>query len=770
MKYRPPYISTKQSLLRFIISFIIGTAAAILLLILSRGPELGFLYDFLLTRRPEFPIAQEILIINTLPQGADQTENVLEPSAAASLILAITEFEASSLIVQVPVLGMTAGSSSREEDIRYHFNREFGLINRNITNFFDAIRTGSIRPAESFMFIRELTELNERGKERLINTLVIRDEEGLKRFETAAMIFGNVRQPRDLMVQVISTGETGRPGALAESGGYSRPLPDRDGVIRRIAPVRIMVDSVQEHIIYSALKPHSDNFYHYLDLNGALLFEIPRNNDFRRINMDLILKYDEENQNLRRLLSEAQSTGLLSHVQGEENPLFLYDYALALLDDLFEYPDTDKKMLWLRARNEYFSSLENFFLYDITGNIRQGDLYEKYLELLDLRISLSQALQNSFCILGPGFRAESTAFFNIIPASMLFPRLEQLLLSISNTFSIRNMVFKNLVSNQNLSDVEVSALLANSILTGHSIRPGEELLLLCGALFAAFLCAFLLRFKKPFSCLLLGFIISLIFCFGFSLWFIYTAVWLDPFIPFASAGIVTLISFVWVNVLRFSFKRKFRFSYGPFINSQGLKVLIRKGKPKPKDIIVKNAAIISIKNPELTLQEDMDKCNSAAAAVLSFQDSAALIFKNAGGIIAGNGGDLVLACFGSPLEHIVSKKDEIVLSDHSLKGAPVNRAAGFLADFIKSNDGRLWTFGLDFGLCAFSWSALSGYSVFGRPVVRSRFLANLNSRYHTQILVSDSVMEVLSDFPAKKLGSFRESEGVKSQPFYELKF
>ena len=769
MKYRPPYISGKQSLFRFSASFIIGTAMAILLLILFRGPELGFLYDFLLTKRPELPIAREILIIDTLPFGTDQGENILEPSAAASLILVLTEFEASALILQVPILGLTAGSSAREEEIRYHFNREFGLINRNTTNFFDAIRTGSISPSESFMFVRELAELTERGKERLINTLVNRDEEGLERLEKAAMVFGNVRRPQDLIIQVISTGEGGRPGALAESGGYSRPMPDRDGVIRRIAPLRFLGDNVEEHIIYSALnpilQPMDDFFYYYLDLNGALLFEVPQKNDFRRINMEEFLKYDEENQNLRRLLSEAQSSGLFSRIEGEENPVFLYDYAHALLEDLLEDPDTEKKALWLRARNDYFSSLENYFLYGSSEINSHDELLEKYLEVLDLRTALNQALQDSFCILGPGFRTEQAAFLNITTLSTLFPRLDQFLLNIRNLFSIRD-----LVAIRNLSDVEVSALLANSMLLGRSIKPGDELPLLGGAVLAAFFCALLLRRKKPFSSLVLGIFFSFIIGFGFSLSFIFFGLWLDPLIPLLSAGTVTMVSFLWANALRFSYNRKFRFSYGPFISSQGLKTLIRKGKPQPKEIIVKNAAIVSIKNPELIIQEDMDKSNSAAAAVMAFQDSAAMAFKNAGGIIAGNGGDLVLACFGSPLEHIISKKDEIVLSDISLKGAPVNRAAGFLADFVKSNDGRLWAFGLDFGLCAFSWSPLSGYSVFGRPVVRSRFLANLNMRYHTQILVSGSVIEVLSDFPGKKLGSFKESDGSKSQPFYELKF
>ncbi|MCL2479725.1 MAG: hypothetical protein FWF22_09490, partial [Treponema sp.] len=470
-------------------------------------------------------------------------------------------------------------------------------------------------------------------------------------------------------------------------------------------------------------------------------------------------------QSLRRLLGDAADLGIFSVLEGEDNPVYLYDYALSLQEDMLANPGAAQKAAWKIARNDYFSGLDRFLngpsetkILENLGLVFSGGIYQdensydpaseqilarqqsvtsafsglrdKYNEILQLRSGLQSSLADTFCILGQGS----------VNAS---------------------------VPNKTWTDTEASALLANSIITGRTITPGEELYLFIGAAVAALLAAFVLRTLKPFSGLLAGLIMTLLAGVIFSVAFIYTGIWYDPLVPAAAVATAALVSFVWAFLLLRSFKRRFRTCYGPYISKSGLRCLIGEGRPRTTDVIVQNAVIIAIRNSELILQEDRDKPESSVKSILKFREKAAQAFSRAGGVITGNGGDVVIACFGSPLERIVLGKNA-ASPEFAGSAAAAAKAAGFLAELLKSPDSNSWSFGVDAGLCAFAWTPLSGYSAFGRPVIRSRILSGFNERYHTRILVSGSVNETLQDLPAKKLGILREKDGYGSEPFYEL--
>jgi class 3 adenylate cyclase len=61
---------------------------------------------------------------------------------------------------------------------------------------------------------------------------------------------------------------------------------------------------------------------------------------------------------------------------------------------------------------------------------------------------------------------------------------------------------------------------------------------------------------------------------------------------------------------------------------------------------------------------------------------------------------------------------------------------------------------------------MSGYTAFGSPVIRSRVLAGLTSRYKAAILITEPVRERLS-VPVRKLHSLGRESGNKTI-FYEL--
>ena len=716
------YISKKFSRLRWLIPFLSAAVMAALLCVLLYGPNLGPLYDFLLRIRSAPPVSQELLIIDSSVSGQELGDDILEPSLLSSVLYTMTELGASTLIIQVPILGLSVGGSAGEEEILYRFDDEFSILSSNIRNLFDGIRTGSVTPRDSERYVGELMELSERGKERLVAALVRRDEEDIASMENAAAFFGHARRPGDLLVQLIRTGEGGRPGVLAASGEYSRARPDRDGVLRRIAPVLTAPDLSVEHIVYSALKSRYDTSNIPLDRNGAIVFELPgREIDFRRIGIFDFLAYDEADRNLKRLLLEGEALGIYRNIYGENRPGILYDYALSIRE---EPASEEARLLWIETRNRYFESLEDFLFgpaemdlvmaYEEMLDTESRDsvirifaaLKTSYGELVELRNNLESALSYSFCILG------------------------------------------------NSRDVEASALLANSIITGRVVKPGKIGYLLLGSLLTAFLVCFFVKSMSPLSTLITGIFLTLLIAAGFCLIFIFYGLWLDPQVPAAAGATGVLVSFTWALAVRSRHNRHFSLAFGPSVSSACLESLIRAGKPLPSQAITARAIVIAIKQFHKFSSED----SKDPVAKSIFLEKASDIFKKAGGTIVGTEEDLVIACFGSPLEQTFPDNRPIV-----------QRARDLVSEITLHPKCGSWNFGLDIGDCVFTWTAVSGYFAIGMPVQKAKILSQLAGRYQARIVISAAVNKALSVDPAvKKLGALKSKDGSIEEPFYQL--
>ena len=813
----------KSSWLRCLASFLPAAGVAALLCFLLDGPQLGHFYDFLLRRRPAIPVAPELLIIDTSVPGKELAEDILEPGAASSLLYTMTELGAGTLIIQVPILGLSAGGMAGEAEILYRFDEEFTLLSRNISNLFDGIKTGSVSPADSARYVGELVELSGKGKERLVSALVRRDEEGIAGLEKAAAFFGHVRRPGDLRVQLIRAGSfegtaAAKPSELfPERDEYSRARPDRDGILRRIAPVLKVPELSEgtagertlEHIIFGTLKPrYKSAQIEYtasgpvlaarhgpdgidtiipLDKNGELLFQVLRKGeDFRRIGISEFLSYDESDRSLRRLLGESEALGIFHGIEGENRPDILYDYALSLREELvslYGIKDQDKKHAWIELRNRYFSSLEEFLSGPVEMNsvrgyeeiiasesLGSGELAkmtemrdsliqrfalvrEKYKEVLELRNKLEAALAGSFCILGRGsFRPAETpaSVFRNFPGAL-----------------IRNI--RSALYGINPTDMEASALMANSILTGRAIKPGGTIYLFCGALICAFLACFVIRSSGLAATLGMGALITLLAGTFFSLSFILSGIWLDPIVPAASSAAGVLVSLAWVLISRRRYNQFFRQAFGPFVSHSCLKSVIRMGSPHPSQAITVRAAMVAIKCSDAVSRADA--VNNYTQKIFAFHKKVYEIITRAGGTIVGTEGDIVITCFGSPLERVfLGGKRRISPYEDNIHAltAPAQRAVDVVLETARRPECSAWHFGLDIGNSTFAWTAISGYFAMGSAVQRARILSRLVSRYKVQIIVSSAVNEALPDLTAKKLDTTKGKDGTAEESFYSL--
>ncbi|MDR0624662.1 MAG: hypothetical protein LBG10_09590 [Treponema sp.] len=733
------FISRKTAFLTVLAGITAAAGTAALLWYLLAGPRLGPWYDFLLSRRPDPPMAREILLIDT--------GDIIEPGDALPLLLTLTEMDAGGLVIQVPVLGLSSGKSESEAEIRRRFDDEFGLLGNNIRNLFEAIRVGSVSPAESEQYIESLVELAERGKERLSAALVRRDEEGALRFEAAAAAFGKVWKAGDLRAP------QGLVSLPMDSPWYSKPQTDGDGKFRRASPVLpAPADSGAgiEHVVYAGLKSRfpGENSGPAPGIGEILFEKIRAGEGFRRIPLARFREYDEAGRMLALMLKEAETLGIYSNAPPERSPVLLHEYARILRDDMLESPEPEKKAAWIQSRAEYFSGLDEF-LYGpaemalVTGyedliatekleeegrrrleDLRDvlirtfAGLREQHGKLLELRTSLAEALVSSFCIMGPAV------------------------------------------------ETETSAILANTLLTGRFIIPGSAPYIFFWSFSAALLVIVIIFTLGPWKALFTGFFLTLLTAAGFSWSFIISGYWIDPLIPSAAAFAGTLvIFFLYLAAIRRG-ARRFRLAYGPYIGKTGLKKLIRGGRPEPSEVLCARAAVVAIRNGELPVLEDRgDDVLAAVRAAGIFQEKAAEFFKKAGAVIIGVDGDLILAAFGSPLERIVP---EGIKTGPCCNDDPAIRAVGAITGLLTagSRETASWRFGVDMGECAFFWAGLPGYTARGRPVVRARILSTLAGRYKAKAVISESAGEDLRDIPARKLDLLAAQGG--KEYFYEL--
>ncbi|MDR1374961.1 MAG: hypothetical protein LBJ24_08320, partial [Treponema sp.] len=765
-------------------------AAAALMNRFLSGPRLGPHYDYLMSFRPPPPVSREILIIDTGTGGPvlSAEGNIVHPLAAAQLITVLIEMDAGALIIQAPVLGISAAGNG--EELLLRFDEEYELVGRNIRNLFEAIRLGFIAPEEADRYVGDLVSLTERGKERLITALIHQDETGIRRFEDAAIRFGRVIIPGDLRIRInrpsagmVFPGPGEASGRAALPAGiriYSRAGPSPEGTFRRIVPALSGPGGEMEHAVYAALKIVSGErrsfsivytefgpalFYRIvpsplsgetgeaaewlipLDSSGAVLVERPGPGTLRKIPLADLLAYEETDRDLRRMLGEAEELGLYQGLDPGAYPGVLYDHALSLREALIE--EGGDRGVWIDARRRYFRALDRFFADtpDEAGGV-VAELRVRYLKLAELRTRLEEDLAASFCILGSA------------------PSNEEGLPADGGGSSVPGRAGRGpgalgRTADAYPSDAEASAILANSIITGQSIVPGADRYIFFWSLGTALFLLVLIRRTGPLLSLGIGFGCLLLTAAAFSLSFIFSAYWIDPLIPLAVCAAGTGASVCCALFIRGSATGQIRSAYGAYVSSEYLKALLRRRRPLPSETVLAESAVVTVKNLISIPRHDP---LAASAEAARFRDRVFNRFSRAGGVLAGFEGDLVFITFGSSLE-----RSALLGMRLSFGESFAVKAAGFIFDLLQdSPETASWRFGVDIGECAFSYSPASGYRAAGYPVIRSRVLANLASRYNAQVLVTKAVSEKLDTMPMRKLDVLSDQESGEKEMFYEL--
>jgi hypothetical protein len=687
-------------------AFLFAIAMVFLFSFLFSGPKLGVHYDFLQNYKSS-NVSREILIIDT--------EDYIESGDIFTVLVALTEMDAANLILTGRVSPSSSPIILTDAEVRRRFMDEYSLLGSNIRNLFEGIRKGSVPPVQAPLFVEQVVELAEQGRDRLITTLIDRDEDLLR----SVAVFGNY-------LQVDARGQA-----------------DSDGKLRRVKPVD--PDTLEEHPVYIYLKNRyaisqiesssrgqilwlrshdSKDIDIPLDKNGNIL--TTGNALFRHVNIDVFRRYTEADNAMYSALSQANELRAFSLTPPDRIPLFLYDYTQQLLEDLFVSPNGESRYAWIASRADYFESLDEYFSgapeAALAGQIeeqiagtdssneqmleslitRKNDLLqifssmrEIYAQLSSLHSALKNELAFSFCIMGPWPNAE------------------------------------------------YSAILANVLITGSHVDPVYDRDVIIWAILAVFIVLLIIFLLRPFILLPAGLILSVLSAVVFCFLFISFSYWIDPLIILFSSLAGTLIVFFTKCAYLYYRASSFRLAYRTAVSRDTLRGLIKSGSPRLTQVSASFAAVIAVKDIYLSGKEDKERPQETVRNKRTFFSMVKRNVFIAGASIAGYEGDTVLVCFGSPLDKSYN---------------PVTKACNFVSELMK-NEKISWHFGMDAGDCSFSWSPESGFTVSGRPAVRARLLVSRAAHFKTKALVTNSVLEKIHK-NGKRVGSFNDESGA----------
>jgi class 3 adenylate cyclase len=762
----------KKSLIKVVCSVVLGLGFSCLLIWLFSGPRLDFVYDFLMSRRAIPEASPEIVLIDTAQDFA--SANISDPALIASVLMTLAEFGAGPTVIQTSVFGLSPAGTEQDDEIVTQVSDEFSRIEENIDSLFSGIRTGSISPQESELYVDELITLIERGKNRLVSSVTEQELAGLRFFEDAVRIKHDVWVLDEIR---LNNDDRLNNTSLNSVSRYTSYRPDSDGVLRRINPIMYLEDGTESHyLMYDAIKTrlNPSDFVFSADKNGAVLLDgLGKDIAFRRFSLDDFVTYNELEEILFQKFEAMETLGYYDGLNPEEYPTALYRYVLAMRDDLFREASSAALEDWLESREDYFHGVNDFFLSGTETKLVTS--YEELIASDELEDSAKEQLVSMRDSLIKQFQECRDAYDNVLGYR------ENLQAELAGAFCILGQLGTiqsswGTRSSGNPGETEAAALFANSFLTGNTITPVKDVEIIFWIFLWIFFLSFFIRNANIIVTIILGIIAAMLSIVFFSSLFVYWDLWIHPAIPVGSILCATLVTIVLDLFFKRRLELELRRAYSPYVSSSMLKKIIKRTVPEPWETLTSYSAIAAVRSSAVHNSESKDSPVMAALAVRKFRDEVSELFKNEGAVIIGSDGDLVLAAFASPLERSALRDAGIAhqymkTPDDNEKVNPADKAISAVQAILNMNiDVGTWTFGIDIGECAFTYSDASGYSAFGHAVVKARILSSLAHKYNAKILISENVT-LRSKLPieTRQLDILVERELGTKEAFFELK-
>ncbi|OHD20462.1 MAG: hypothetical protein A2Y38_06710 [Spirochaetes bacterium GWB1_59_5] len=667
----------------------------------------GRLHEALAQSRPPVPQAPELLLVQLRSEDKTAPLGTLE---LADFVLTLKEMDADrvlSLLAADNSADNGAMSPEREKSLGVRFEKEFSLIDKNITTLFEAIRLGSIRTKDTAKFVQELQALVQLSKARLLAETLEGDNSGRLLLEQARATFGADRYAEN----------------LNELGLALPEYPDAFAVI-------------ESPVLAEGVLP------------------------FRRLDLGDITRYSTLDKALYGVLVAMEHAGYLAGADPGSHPPALYEHAMTLRQNLLAKPGDAAARSWRDAREQYVKSVRAILSGKAETELLAG--FDALLTAETLEETVSASINDLRQAVVATFATARSAYNEFQSARGTLQG------SLRGAFCIVGAVSDPRLLAEETSPqptrAEAAAFLANSVLTGGHFKVASgrpwRIWILLPALLAAVLLA-------PFGTLVsavLGLVAIAASAGLFSLLFVYKGVWIDPG---AVAGVVAsavAVSLAVEQIARARLSAILRRRLGNRLPETTLASLAARHTLPPVEDRVSRAAILAVRHFGESSHADQDDSGRHAAALRVFHDTAAAEITRRGGVILGVDEFILTAGFGTPLD--LSSNGAA-----AEPGYAARQAFAAVLDIVGSSPEQSvdWRFGLDLGDCDFFYTTVGGYSAVGRAVNYARLLSGLSSKYNSHILVTQGIAGEAGDaFKTRRLDSLVEKASGNEHAFYQL--
>jgi hypothetical protein len=402
----------------------------------------GWIYDVTFRLRSPAPASREILLLDVDDRAVAVTGAwPWTTEVIADGLVQLTEFDADRIVFDLPLPQASAvASSTVSPAVSEAFDREFALIGSNIRTLFDGIRRGSVLPKDAPRYVDDLVGLVDTAKARLLGGISKGGTEPDALLAGAMRAFG-----RAWIAWELRSDRTADPVAAslyesARGDGFTSPVMDLDGVLRRGLPVAERQGRYLEQAAFDALLDRLGSPSLQLDgrtlvLGGArppgmpprdialdltedghLLLDWPgaeSDDGFRHLSWGDLAELDWLEQDLVAVLRAIDRSGLLA-ARGTAL-LDRYDDASTLRDRMLKGDEPSVEAEWRDARERFFSLAEEALLPEPgkesaagAGDATPPLLADARRILLDIRRSratLRKTLEGSFCVVSLATRS-----------------------------------------------------------------------------------------------------------------------------------------------------------------------------------------------------------------------------------------------------------------------------------------------------------------------------------------------------------------------------
>ena len=753
-----------------IIPFLLSLIFSALYLRSISDLPLGATYDALITFGPGILAPQDLVVIDTKDLGSAG----LSSEDASRIVRILTAMDSRMVVFQTDVRIQDENQNFNSLDRQNILQKEFVRIQKNITNLFDGIRLGSIRPQDAERYVKDMNGLIEESKNRLLLTIA---ESGNKReleLEDAKALFKRVIVCDDILWGTMAGNSFEVWGGKAV---YSRVEPDIDGNLRRMYPVRnlpnkqlihagaaLLMDIMENPVIEQTadtltLRSEKERYVIPLDSQGRMLLRHPET--YQQVSVNDFKTYQELERKLYETLKEMERSGYFGQLDAMQYPTTLYEYASSLEQEALENPLPDSIQQWKDARQAFYKSARDLI---------QGPAEKTILEGYDSLLA-TEALQE-------GGKERIAALKELASQSFSWARkaYDELMVTHTQFESILRDAY--CVIGSSSGDADATVALISTILSRAYIYPGKPfplLIAMAGVLVFLSLMTFVL---SPVWFFVFGLVFSLILFLLTSSWFIIAGYWYAPFISVVITLGATLLyelaQLIFVMYIRRHQELALKYRMSPVAFKELIHAIPLSGissVPLPQDIQESEALILCVRHASFIGDRNTSTLMDLAQKLKRFRQRTGDVVRSSGGTVLWMDGEVLFAAFGFPSPPSMGTPEPT-------NGGGIEycrKALIAVQRLVELFPDEPVSAGMDYGNSAFYFDILSGYSAVGRVAVHARALSGLATRYNTAALCTESVYTCIKEEIGTSLGatlidSLLDQQENRKIRFYSIRY